>query len=357
MVKLLQNIWKSSFEELEFLNITYNEDTPYGFQFPIQNHTLSLRAIVFNGVNHYQYRYPTVNMSMDLISQLTYLNFSGTGMNILPCNLISVIPSLQILDLSNNLLDDIGFWWYLCSYESVFRALRQLSLSNNCFLDLAYISKRTHEMKVLMSLNLSFNSIQIHAPCSWPSHLTELNLSHNNLGNTVFQYLSPLFQKIDLSKTGICFISQDVLSRFPSLIHLILSFNSIQLIPSDLHAPALQTLYIDQNAITSIVQAVLEGLSSLQTLKADTNPFVCDCENFWFLTMLNKTLLPDWPLDYTCSSPPSLAGKYLDTYQPVKLSCLPGLQAVVALPVIIAITAALGIIFYVCDGIWYTKML
>lgn len=199
MVKLLQNIWKSSFEELAFLNITYNEDTPYGFQFPSQSHTLSLRAVVFDGVSHYQYRYPTVNMSMDLISQLTYLKFSCTGMNILPCNLISVIPSLQILDLSNNLLDDTGFWWPLCSYESVFPALRQLSLSNNRFSDLAYISKRTHEMKVLISLDFSFNSIQIGDPCSWPSRLTELNLSHNNLGDTVFQYLSPHFQKIDFS--------------------------------------------------------------------------------------------------------------------------------------------------------------
>lgn len=357
MVKLIQNIWKSSFEELEFLNITYNEDTPYGFQLPSQNHTLYVRAIVFNGVNHYQYRYPTVNLSMDLISQLTYLKFSGTGMNILPCNLISVIPSLQILDLSNNLLDDTGFWWYLCSYEGVFPALRQLSLSNNRFSDLAYISKRTHEMKVLMSLDLSFNSIKIGDPCTWPSHLTELNLSHNNLGDTVFQYLSPHFQKIDLSKTGVSVIPQDVLSRFPRLTHLILSFNSIQLIPLDLHAPSLHTLYVDQNAITSIDQAALMDLYSLKTLKAGNNPFVCDCDSFWFVTMFNKSLLPDWPLDYTCSSPPSLAGKYLDTYKPGKLSCLPGFQAAVALPVIIAITAALGIIFYVCDGIWYTKML
>ncbi|XP_026858041.2 toll-like receptor 1 [Electrophorus electricus] len=357
MVKLIQNIWKSSFEELVFLNITYNEDTPHGFQFPSQNHTTNLRAIVFDGVKHYQYQYPTVNMSMDLISQLTYMKFSGTGMNILPCKLISVIPSLQILDLSDNLLDDTGFWWFSCSYEDVFPALRHLSLSHNRFYDLAFISKKTYEMKVLTSLDLSFNSIYIGEPCYWPSHLTELNLSHNNLGNTIFNYLSPQFKKIDLSKTGISAISQDVLSQFPRLTHLFLSFNSIQCISFNLHAHALQTLYVDQNAMTSIGQDELKGLTSLETLKAGNNPFVCNCDSFWFVTVFNKSLLPDWPLDYTCSTPQSQAGKYLESYQQDKFSCMPGLQAAVALPVVIVITVALGIIFYAFDGIWYTKML
>ncbi|XP_076861180.1 toll-like receptor 1 [Brachyhypopomus gauderio] len=357
MVKLIQNIWKSSFEEVVFRNITYNEDTPYGFQFPSQNHTTNLRAVVFDGVNHYQYKYPTINMSMDLISQLTYLKFSGTGMNILPCKLISVIPSLQILDLSNNLLDDKGFWWYYCSYEGVFPSLRHLSLSHNRFYDLAFISKKTHEMKVLTSLDLSFNSIYIGQECSWPSHLTELDLSHNNLGNTVFDYLSPHFQKIDLSKTGISAISRDVLSLFPKLTHLYLSFNSIQFIPFDIHAPALQTLYVDQNAITSIGQEELKGFTGLETLRAGNNPFVCNCDSFWFVTVLNKSLLPDWPLAYTCSTPPSQAGMYMRRFQQSEFSCIPGLQAAVALPVIVVIAVVFGIIFYAFDGIWYMKML
>ncbi|XP_072530061.1 toll-like receptor 1 [Salminus brasiliensis] len=357
MIKLVQNIWISPVEELAFRNITYNEDTPQGFQFPNQNRTTNLRAMVFDGVVHYQYQYPKINMSMDLVSQLTYLKFSGTGMNILPCGLISVIPSLQILDLSDNLLDDSGFWWFSCSYEGVFPALRHLSLSHNRFYNLAFISKKTHEMKVLTSLDLSFNSIQIGEPCSWPSHLTDLNLSHNNLGNTVFNYLSPHFQRIDLSKTGVSAISQDILSQFPRLTHLFLSFNRIQTIPSDLHAPALLSLYVDQNAITSIRQDELGGLPSLKALQVGNNPFVCDCDILWFVTVLNKTLLPDWPFDYTCSSPTSHAGTNLQSYQPDKLSCRPGLQAAVVLSVLTVTVAALGITFYACDGVWYAKML
>lgn len=54
MVKLFKNVCQSSFEELAFLNITYNEDTPDGFQLPMQNHTMNLRALILDGVHHHQ---------------------------------------------------------------------------------------------------------------------------------------------------------------------------------------------------------------------------------------------------------------------------------------------------------------
>uniref|UniRef100_A0A672K1H4 TIR domain-containing protein n=1 Tax=Sinocyclocheilus grahami TaxID=75366 RepID=A0A672K1H4_SINGR len=106
MVKLFKNFWKSSFEETVFLNITYNEDTTDGFRLPKQNRTTNLQAFVLDGVHRHQYHYPTFNVSMELVNKLTFLKFSGTGMSILPCNLISAIKFLQVLDLSNNLLDE-----------------------------------------------------------------------------------------------------------------------------------------------------------------------------------------------------------------------------------------------------------
>ncbi|XP_056603808.1 toll-like receptor 1 isoform X1 [Triplophysa dalaica] len=357
MVKLFKNIWKSSIEEIAFLNITYNEDTPDGFQLPEQKHTTHLRAFLLDGVHHYQYRYPIINTSMELVNQLTYLKFSGSGMNILPCSLIPSIRSLQILDLSNNLLDDSGFWWF-CSSHKVFPALRYLSLSHNRFSDLASIAKKVEDMKHIESLDLSFNSIFIsNVQCMWPHHLRELSLSHNNLGNKVFSCLSPYFHKIDLSKTGISVIPQNIASQFPRLTHLILSFNSIQVIPADLYAPALASLYIDQNAITFISQNAMKGLSSLRTLKAGQNPFSCNCDSFWFLKAFNKSLLPDWPQDYACGTPPSFSGRLLVKYELGWLSCQPGLQVAVVLPILLTIGVAVAITFYACDGVWYTKML
>ncbi|XP_059181740.1 toll-like receptor 1 [Centropristis striata] len=357
MEVLLKNVWVSYLYDLSFVNITYNEDTPDGFQFRNNNQTINLCSLTFNGVNHFQYRYPTFNISLDAVSSLTYFKFSGTGMNILPCNLLSVLPSLETLDLSDNLLTDSGFWWFQCSYTSVFPKLRRLSLSKNRFSDLAFISEKTHQMKTLESLDLSFNSIHLERECFWPAQLTELSLGNNNLGNNVFRYLSEHFERIYLSKTGITAITQEDLSRFPKLTHLQLSSNSIQVIPADLSAPALLSLYVDQNAITSISKEALAGFPRLQTLKAGGNPFVCSCDSYWFVNVLNKSMLQDWPLDYTCSTPPSFSGLSLLEYKTSELSCENWLQATVAIPVIIVICAAIGLVFYKCDGVWYTKML
>ncbi|XP_033987101.1 toll-like receptor 1 [Trematomus bernacchii] len=355
MEVFMKNVWFSHLYDLSFVNITYNEDTPDGFQFRTINHSVNICSITFNGVKHYQYKYPQINMSLEAVSNLTYLKFSGTGLNILPCNLLSVLPSLETLDLSDNLLKDTGFWWFLCLPTSVFPKLRRLYLSKNRFNSLAFISEKTNQMKTLESLDLSFNSISLDGDCSWPAQLIELSLANNNLGNNVFNYLSVDFEKIDLSKTGITAITQKDLSRFHKLTHLQLSSNSIQVIPADLSAPSLLNLYVDQNAITSISK--LAGLSKLQTLKAGNNPFVCSCDSYWFVSVLNKSLLADWPLDYTCSTPPSFAGVSLSEYKTSELSCEMWLQAAVAVPVLIIISAAIGLVFYKCDGVWYTKML
>ncbi|KAM3858913.1 toll-like receptor 1 [Diretmus argenteus] len=357
LVTFFKNVLFSPLHELALVSIVYNEDTPDGFQFPSINHTINLRSVIFDQVFHYQYRYPIINISVDNFSKMTYLKFSGTGMNISPCNLISALPSLETLDLSDNLLKDSGFWWPTCSYTSVFPTLRRLSLSNNRFQSLSFISDKTHQMKTLESLDLSFNAIYLKHACSWPTHLTELSLGNNNLGNDVFQYLSPHFERIDLTKTGITTITQEDLLRFSRLTHLDLSSNGIQVIPVDLHAPALLSLYVDGNAITSISVGALAGLPTLKVLKAGNNPFACTCDSYWFVTVLNKSLLPDWPLDYTCSIPPVVAGLPLSEYKQGKLSCTPWLQAAVALPVTVAISVALGLVFYICDGVWYTKML
>nr|WHT11149.1 toll like receptor 25 [Oostethus manadensis] len=357
MEMLVKDVWLSSIQEISFINITYNEDTPDGFQFHALNRTISLRYVTFDSIKHYQYRYPIFNMSFEQWSNLSYLKFSRSGMNILPCKLMSVLPSLETLDVSDNLLTDLGFWWPSCSYISVFPKLKRLSMNKNRFRSLAFISRQTHQMKTLESLDLSSNSIELKDNCSWPMHLTELNLGNNNLGNSIFKYLSSNFERIDLSKTGITVIIQEDLSRFPKLTHLLLSSNSIQTLPELFHVPTLISFSVDQNAITSLSENVFGALPNLRTLKAGNNPFVCSCDLHWFLTAFNKSLLLDWPLEYSCGTPAKLAGLPLSEYKTNVISCKTWLQTAVAISVIIVVLTALGLLYNKLDGVWYTKML
>ncbi|XP_077399478.1 toll-like receptor 1 [Vanacampus margaritifer] len=359
LMVFLKDMLLSTLQDFFFVNITYAEDTPDGFQFHFHpvNHSISLRAVTFDEVIHYQYRYPIFNMSFEDALNLKYVKFSGSGMNILPCKILQTLPTLETLDVSDNLLSDLGFWWPTCSYTSVFPRLKHLLMSKNRFTSLSFISKKTYEIKHLESLDLSFNSIYLDKRCTWPGHLIELNLGNNNLGNSVFEYLSPNLERIYLSKTGITAITQENLSRFPKLTHLRLSSNSIQALPEQLNAPNLISLYVDQNAITTLSQQVLEGFPKLQVLKAGNNPFICSCDLHWFLTDLNKSCLLDWPLDYLCSNPVKFAGLPLFEYKTSVIACETWLQATVAFSVLLLVATTLGVLFYQLDGVWYTKML
>ncbi|RXM34864.1 Toll-like receptor 6 [Acipenser ruthenus] len=354
----LQNLYSSPIQVTAFLNITYNEDIEeLHLDCDLGKHAIKLKAIILDGILHYQMRYPKFSINVTCYSQLTYMKFSGSGMNISPCNLMSSLPSLEVLDVSNNLLTYNGFWWHGCSYTNIFPALKQLNLSKNRFKKLCFISQKTQQMRALETLDLSSNSIELEGQCSWPSHLTNLILSNNNLGNSVFSYLSPHFRSLDLSKTGISVLTKDMLSSLPNLTHLFLSSNGLQVLPADLWAPSVEVLHVDHNAISVISQDSLKGLPGLKELKAGHEPFSCKCDSYWFVTTLDKRLLPDWPSQYTCSYPPELYGMLLEEYQPGRVACEPWIQAAIAILVTLAVVLLLSLTFYACDGAWYLKML
>uniref|UniRef100_A0A8C4SHZ3 TIR domain-containing protein n=1 Tax=Erpetoichthys calabaricus TaxID=27687 RepID=A0A8C4SHZ3_ERPCA len=288
-----------------------------------------LRMLIIENVLHYQYNYPKFNISVSFFYQLVYLKFSGTGMNIFPCDLISSLPALEVLDLSDNLLNEDGFWWSLCTFTHVFPSLKQLYLNNNRFINLASISKNAHVIKGLQVLDLASNSLALQGKCSWPSHLTNLSLSNNNLGNSVFSCLSPYLKSLNLSKMGITYITYEVLVQLPNITHLYLSSNNINSLPGDLRAPYLQVLHVDQNIISVISTYVLQGIPNLEQFNAGNNPFSCKCESFWFVKYFNKTLLLDWPQSYKCGFPTEMAGKLLEEYRPSEVTCKIWIQVLI----------------------------
>ncbi|KPP68529.1 toll-like receptor 1-like [Scleropages formosus] len=359
LTKVVFNIIQSSVQTLSFLNITFAQDTSEGVQIhsiPGYNNTVHLKVLSFDTIHHHQYNFPLISINATLFPHLTHLKFSVTGISIIPCNLISALPLLKVLDLSDNLLHDHGLWWPACSFAHVFPSLKELYLRNNKFKNLQFISNHTYEMPSLDTLDLGSNVITLRKN-SWPPHLTNLALSSNVLGDAVFDHLSPFIQTLNLTQTGIMQLTQNNMSQLTALRQLFLSFNNIKSLPDDLSMPQLVELHVDQNSISTFHQRAFEGLTGLRRLKAGNNPFACNCDLYWFVTSFNKTLLIDWPLDYACYSPPDLAGMALEKYLPSRLSCDPWAQAAVAVMTILVVLTAAGAVFYAFDGAWYLQML
>uniref|UniRef100_A0A8C4SCW4 TIR domain-containing protein n=1 Tax=Erpetoichthys calabaricus TaxID=27687 RepID=A0A8C4SCW4_ERPCA len=360
MTKLVFYVVQSPVQILTLSNMTYFEDTPEGLQFhgvPGFNQTIKLKGLVIENVLHYQYSFPVFNMNVSYIFQLVYLKFSGTGMSILPCNLISSLPSMEILDVSNNLLTNYGFWWFRCPHIHMFPALKHLNLNRNRFQNLDFISEKIQLIKHIETLDLSFNSLLLGGKCTWPSTLTRISLSNNNLGNSVFSCLSPYFRSVNLTKTGITTIPYEVLSQMPNLTHLYLSSNSISTLPDNLLVPLLQVFHVDLNAINVIGSSALKRMPHLKELNAANNPFSCKCELYWFVVTFDQSRLLQWPWEYTCQYPPDMVGKYLIEYKPGKVGCETWIQAFIGVIFLLGISLAIGVPFYKFDGLWYLKML
>eukprot|EP00062_Callorhinchus_milii_P013376 gi/632961613/ref/XP_007896851.1/ PREDICTED: toll-like receptor 2 [Callorhinchus milii] len=356
---ILPKLGQSNIQVLVFQNITYDDNTG-GIYFNGVNGSTRIslmKSVIFDGVTHYQYNYPLIYINLTLFLHIAYVKFSHSGMNISPCNLLPDIISLEVLDVSNNLLDDTGFWRSRCNYTNVFPSLQKLNLSHNQFKNLGFISSKLHQMKVLDTVDLSFNSIDNPDTCSWPAKMTTLILSHNPLGNTVFNCLSKYFLVLDLSYTQIDALSSDALSRLPRLTKLYLTGNFIKQLPSHLEAAHLHTLYINFNSINIISQNMLQGLPQLRQLNAGNNTLYCTCDMYWFTAKFDKNLLVEWPDSYTCNYPSNWAGKTLATYNPNIIICNQLFQALIGVGTGVFMCIVLALLCYCCDAVWYFRML
>ncbi|XP_028840040.1 toll-like receptor 2 [Denticeps clupeoides] len=241
-----------------------------------------------------------------LLKYLRDVSLINTMVFVMPCNTSRLMPRLEYLDLSQNLLSDMTIRESLCNGDGSMRKLRVLNVSRNSIKSLGLMSQLVSKLYNLSALDLSYNTlINMPESCNWPARLTFLNLSSVKL-RTVTACLPRSLEILDLSNNDLTVFQQEL----AHLKELLLSGNKFMILPIGAFFPSLQGLYIQKNMITMFGSNDLKAYRHLQFLEAGQNRFLCSCDFVPFLQnkiehMVNLT---DGYSSYVCDSPFALRG-------------------------------------------------
>ena len=247
------------------------------------------------------------NYSLDSLSFLTdlttlrHLDLSGSRFPATNLSVISALPNLQDLNLSNcglstlaGLENAIELGYLNLSDNSIRNLsplsglfhLRELDLSHNAVTDLTQLANLAH----LTKLDLSYNSINSIAPIAPCAKLTWLNASHNSLTSvsalanlTGLTYLNLEKNNLnDVKIIGECtelkelYIGNNIIkdiSTFSSLVKLEefhFAYNTVESLPKwPVDNCALRFIDGSHNSLTSLSQ--LGGMKTLNFVNMDYN--------------------------------------------------------------------------------------
>ena len=202
-----------------------------------------------------------------LKTNLTALSLPDNKFNSIPGEVFH-LPNLNRLDLSQNLIEriDDAPW----GQNSV---LEYLNLSDNEIADIN---------RVVVPVNLKTLKLN-HNILSWSglsqfsmSHIRDMDLSHNQLNETLSQHLLPVsnvLRTLDLSFNNLVKLDQKALFGLPRLRNLNLKGNSIELIKPEAFKglTRLRNLDLSNNDILELPVTVFRFLSNLETLDLSQN--------------------------------------------------------------------------------------
>ncbi|KAK3575873.1 hypothetical protein CHS0354_006497 [Potamilus streckersoni] len=250
---------------------------------------------------------------------------------------LSCLTSLKELHLDGNqirYLDDNVF--------SQFKRLNRLYLQS---MRLEYISSFAFNNSNLKSLYLRGCCIKFTSSnfdyanlFQWCPNLQKLVLDSNNMRNvnatSLMSMVSPLKKLMYLSLQGmkLKYFPAEFFKPLVSLRHLDLTSNLISEWPRTLFSNVsnLRTLLMANNKIKVIKKEHFPSalMKNLTKLDLSDNPFDCSCENLWLRKWMNNILHQkpnifsnNYPKSYKCTTPTSLEGTLLMTYNPTDEDC------------------------------------
>nr|QIX11784.1 toll-like receptor 1 type 2 [Tragopan temminckii] len=350
--EVLRTVWHSSIEYFSINNLTQlAEVTSSHFDYS----DTSMKALAVNKV-----LITDLYFSQDDIYNI-FANMNIEALTIAESELIHMVcPSsdspFRYVNFSTNDLTDLLFQ----NCDKLVQ-LETFILHRNKFESLSKVSFMTSHMKSLRYLDMSSNLLRnsgAEKRCQWTASLSELDLSSNQLTESVFECLPVNINKLDLQNNQIASVPKGI-AELQSLKELNLASNRLADLPGCRAFAGLEILNIERNLILTPSDDFFESCPSLKELQAGQNPFKCSCELQDFLRLERQSggKLSGWPEAYVCKYPEDLSGTQLKDFHLTELACNTTLLLVTALLLTLVLVAAVAFLCIYLDVPWYVRML
>ncbi|KAF1656914.1 Toll-like receptor 1, partial [Aptenodytes patagonicus] len=238
--------------------------------------------------------------------------------------------------------------------------LETLILQKNKFESLSKVSFMTSRMKLLKYLDMSNNLLSHDAAdvqCRWAESLTELDLSSNQLTDSVFECLPVNIKKLNLQNNQITSVAKGM-AELKSLEELNLASNRLADLPGCSGFMSLEFLNTEMNLILTPSADFFQSCPRVKELQAGHNPFKCSCELQDFIRLARQSggKLFEWPAAYVCEYPEDLRGTQLKDFHLTELACNTTLLLVTALLLTLVLVAVVAFLCIYLDVPWYVQM-
>lgn len=243
--------------------------------------------------------------------------------------------------------------------------ITKLSLLGNNLKKLHLVSKRLTNLKSLIDLDLSLNSLVYDylEGCLWPPNIINMSLSSNGLTDSVFNCLPGGIQTLDLQNNQISVIPTSIMT-LSNLSSLNLNLNRLRDLPVCSGFPSINMLLIRSNSLHAPSVNNLESCPKLKTLDVGLNPFTCTCALRSFIRLGIKSeqshtgiQLLDWPFNYNCTYPEVVRDSTLKEISIPEVSCNVGLLAATILCPAMLLAFAVVTLCHCLDVPWYLGMI
>ncbi|XP_069487905.1 toll-like receptor 1 [Ambystoma mexicanum] len=348
---ILQSVLCSCVQYLNIYRMTVVYELPY-FKFDFSRSFLKELTIkhLINKVTLYHGIHP-----VRMFSEMVVENFTLSDSDLVYFYCPPETNRFHLLDVSENRITDDTF--QNCTTLS---HLEILHLQSNMLEDLSKVSAMTVAMRSLKYLDVSKNFLQYEKSkeCFWSETLVILNVSSNELADSVFECLPANIQILDLQKNQITSIPK-VLKSLTFLEELNVASNRLTDLPDCSNFGSLAILNVEMNSILSPSSDSSHKCRNVTKIDARNNPFLCNCDIREFISQVKASpeRLIGWPKSYRCEYPEDMRRTLLNNFNLSELSCNTTILLVFVLTTTVVFVLCIYFLCIYFNLPWYVRML